>query len=179
MRGLLIGLFPRSWRREHGASYRSLLDSAPLTPSVVAGVVRAARSARAASPLGLALRPWSWSAVATALSLVLLFLFFGGWSDIYRERDIDLEWRLVQLAALGYAAIGGWLLALGHRVAGAGTVLAAVTAIVWQLGVGVPGWRVTPLPLSVALVWFMALSCFLAWRAVGGRRGIAELTGAA
>lgn len=161
MRGLLVGLFPRWWRRRHGASYRDLLDRTPLSPGVIRSVLGAAARAWG-DPRHSRLTALSAGAL-TASTLVLLFCFIGGWSSLYQQSGSPLDWRTVQFAALGYAVVGAVLVARSHRVVGVGTIALAAAALVWQQSVGVPGWRSGMGPLQGCAMWFLALSCWCAW----------------
>ncbi len=166
MRALLLGIFPVWWRRRHGTAYRALLDETPLSPAVIAGVLRAARHAwfdLTRSRLTLL----SASALM-AVTLTLLFVFVVGWNGFYKQNALGFDWRLVQLVSLGYAACGLFVAARGHRVVGFTTVLAAALAVLFQLSVGVPGWTAVEWPLQVCIVWFMALSCWAGWWAAYG-----------
>ncbi len=101
-------------------------------------------------------------------SLALLFGFFGGWSTISRQGSFDVEWRVVQGATIGYAALGLFLTRRGHRVVGSLTTGMAVLAFLCQMSLLVPGWRTTDVPIRVAAMWFMGLACWSGWWAAYG-----------
>lgn len=173
MRRAVLLLFPTRWRRRHGAEYSRLLADSPLTLGVLTSVGEAAWAARREEARRLG--PSAGRAgVLLAVTLVLLFCFFGGWSEIHRQRDLDLQWRIVQLSTLGYALIGVLLHRLGRRWVGGLT--AAFAALAWasQMSIIVPGWTQSSAALQVSLVWFLALPCWCAWVTVGGLRGLQE-----
>lgn len=166
MRALLLHLFPAWWRRRHGVAYRALLDQAPLTATLVLGVLKAAVLA------------WfdprhSRLTLITAIlimvgSLTLLFVFVVGWNGFYKQTALGFDWRVVQFASFGYAACGLFVAARGHRVVGMTTVGVAALATLFQLSVGVPGWASVEWPLQVCVLWFMGLSCWAGWWAAYG-----------
>ncbi|MFZ1286549.1 MAG: hypothetical protein WAR57_05880, partial [Candidatus Phosphoribacter sp.] len=156
MRAVLVLLFPAWWRRQHGRTYRALLDQTPLTPRSVGGILWAAMSAwldPRHSRLTLV--------TATALTvgtLGLLFFFISGWNSVYRQETFGVESHLLQVVAAGYAAVGVFVASRRHRVIGGITVGVAVLALLFQMSVGVPGWASVVLPMQVCVIWFMALS---------------------
>ncbi len=166
MRALLVGLFPSWWRRRHGPAYRAMLDSAPLTLPILIGVVRAAGRAWVDPRQGrLTMRV---AVELTMLTLAAMICFLAGWTSLYKQTGTDVDWRLVQAAAMAYAVTGAVLVARGHRFVGRVTLVLAATAFVWQMSIGVPGWRSSMGPLQVCIIWFMALSCWCAWWAAYG-----------
>jgi hypothetical protein len=161
MRGLLLWLFPAWWRRRHGAAFRALLDSIPLTARTVAEVLGAAARAWC-DPRASRLTVASAAALMVA-SLVLLAGFLDGWGTIYRQTSGEFGLWLVRGVALGYAGLGLFVSSRGHRVVGMLTVVVALLGLVWQGSIGAPDWRSTQLPMQVCVLWSMALSCWCAW----------------
>ena len=161
MQGRLVWLFPPWWRRRHGAAYRALLEQTPISPDSVLGVVGAA--ARAWGDPRHSRLTFPTAAVLMIASLALSFAFFGGWSVISRQGSFDVEWRVVQVATAGYAALGLFLSRRGHRVVGSVTTGMAVLAFLCQMSLVVPGWSTTDVPIRAAAMWFMSLACWSAW----------------
>lgn len=169
MRRLLVGLHPAAWRARYGTEFRALLDDTPLTMGMVADTLRGAAVAHARGLAERARRPLAIGegTVLVLITVLWLFLYWAAWHDIYAESAIggsysfELRWLVVIHAV--YAAVGLYLLARRHRVAGVLTLLVVAVSLVWQHGIGpVPDWQETPRLGLVSLVWFALLPVILA-----------------
>lgn len=171
---MLVRLFPASWRRAHGAAYRLVLEQSELSAQDVWVVGRTAVRMRL-TRYRSRVRP-SRAALLTFGSLALLGGYLSGWSELYRGVASSAQWWLVTASVIAYAVLGAFLGVCGHRTLGAVTVVSAVGALAWQW---TGAWQAATVPLQVAMVWFMTLSCWLAWAAVYGDRGLAAMAGRA
>ncbi len=86
LRNLLIGLYPRRWRRRYGEELRVKLKETRLTPAVVLDLLR---SSLVASVREVLRTPWQVAGFVflfnCQIQVMLLYLaFFGGWNVTVR-----------------------------------------------------------------------------------------------
>ncbi len=170
----MLLLFPPDWRREHGRAYAAALAEVPVSPELVLDVARSAMRVRRAGLVPSRLRP-AQAGVLGAVSLVLIGGFLAAWTELYRMPVArDPQWSLALAVAAGFALVGVTLTHRHRRGMGGATLTAAVLSAASQWGLVVPDWRSWQLPLQVCCVWFLGLSCWCMWVAVGGARGLRE-----
>lgn len=158
MRRLLVALYPARWRRRYGVEYLELIRALPLTPALVADVLRGAAREHGRVVAGWA--PAAQSAVLLVTGIILTGLFWASWQDMYHEVDRSLEWRTATVTGLLLAGLGaGWLARGGRAARLLGLVLlgASGLALAVQHGVGpLPSWQESMGPLQVTMTSYAA-----------------------
>ncbi len=171
MIGALLALYPSSWRRRYESEVRALLEDTGLSMAIVFDVVRGAAAARAhalCSSLASIRRhrqlPARVRALAIPAWLLALFLFYGGWSDIYKQATFDLEWRAVIAANLMLALLAALVCLTRRWWFGILGLLSCAVALASQYGIRpVPAWVSSVGPLTVSLVGFLLFGLALLW----------------